>query len=86
MYIGYAVIEYSNFNYYATSYKEARTELEMVFGSKMHKEFPRKYLESESCGEGFWPSTGDGRYEHEGVDVEAMEGELVINNMTKYNK
>ena len=59
------------------SYEEARTLIELVFGMKIDKSFPRKYLESSSCGDGFYESTGRGRYEHPGVDAEAVIGSEV---------
>jgi hypothetical protein len=31
--------------------------------------FPNLILESVSCGDGFWESTGKGNYEHPGVDL-----------------
>ena len=44
---------------------------------KIDKSFPRKYLESNSCGDGFYESTGRGHYEHPGVDAEAVIGSEV---------
>ena len=49
----------------------------MVFGPKISKAFPRKYLESNNCGPGFWKSTGRGKYEHPGVDLEATRNDKV---------
>ena len=51
--------------------------MDLIFGAKVHKNFPRKYLESETCGEGFWESTGQGNYKHTGVDVEKDIGYTV---------
>ena len=44
---------------------------------KIDKSFPRKYLESRSCGDGFYESTGSGLYKHPGVDAEAVIGSEV---------
>lgn len=51
----------------------------MIFGPKIHKEFPRKYFTSSACGgangfEGFWESIGNGNYKHPGVDAEISVG------------
>lgn len=62
-------------------YKEARTQLDLIFGPKFHKEFPRKYLESGSCGDGFWESTGKGKYNHPGVD--AVSDNMKIGDMVR---
>ena len=51
--------------------------IELVFGMKIDKSFPRKYLESSSCGDGFYESKGRGHYEHPGVDAEAVIGSEV---------
>ena len=49
--------------------------MELTFGPKVHKDFPRKYLDSKTCGfKGFWESTGLGHYNHPGVDVEVNAG------------
>ena len=58
-------------------YQEARTLLDLVFGPKINGAFPRKYLESTTCGNGFWESTGKNNYDHKGVDVEAEIGAQV---------
>ena len=42
----------------------------MIFGTKVHKDFPRKYLESGTCGDGFWPTDASGNYPGEGIMVE----------------
>ena len=52
---------------FSPSYKEARTQLDLIFGPKFDEEFPRAYLESNTCGDGFWESTGRDNYEHPGV-------------------
>ena len=44
---------------------------------KIDKSFPRKYLESSSCGDGFYEGTGSGHYKHPGVDAEAVIGSEV---------
>ena len=58
-------------------YQEARTLLDLVFGPKINKAFPRKYLESQTCGNGFWESTGQGHYRNPGVDAEIEIGSPV---------
>ena len=42
---------------------------DLVFGPKFDKAFPKKYLLSKTCGDGFWESTGKDKYEHPGVDI-----------------
>ena len=60
------------------SYQKAKAIMQLTFGSKVHKDFPRKYLDSETCGfKGFWESTGKGHYMHPGVDVDVKEGAQV---------
>ena len=72
------------------SYEEARTEIQLLFGLKINKAFPRKYLESDSCGGGFYRSTGKGNYQHPGVDAEVQAGTevcqtyLVINSLMSF--
>ena len=51
-------------------YNKTRTLFESVFGQKFHEQFPRRYLLSKPCGNGFWKSNGKGRYEHYGIDLE----------------
>ena len=51
--------------------------IESVFGSKFHERFPRKYLVSGVCGDGFWESNGKGNYDHPGIDLVAEIGEDV---------
>ena len=58
----------------------SRTLIQSLFGLKINKAFPRKYMESESCGNGFYESTGRGNYKHKGVDAEAEIGSEVGNN------
>ena len=43
----------------------------------MHEEFPRKFLESASCGDGFWETDGKGHYTHKGIMLEVKVGEEV---------
>ena len=52
------------------SYLESKTLIDQIFGPKVSDLFPRKYLESASCGDGFYPSTGRASYDHQGVDAE----------------
>ncbi|KAI8519524.1 hypothetical protein Bbelb_027810, partial [Branchiostoma belcheri] len=49
-----------------TGYDEAKSLIEQIFGAKADQDFPRKYLESAVCGDGFYPSTGLGRYAEQG--------------------
>ncbi|KAI0230511.1 hypothetical protein LSAT2_019151, partial [Lamellibrachia satsuma] len=58
-------------------YQEARTLLEEIFGPKIHEDFPRKLLESRSCGDGFWETDGEGHYSHKGVMLEVTAGQKV---------
>ncbi|XP_019642103.1 PREDICTED: uncharacterized protein LOC109483513 [Branchiostoma belcheri] len=58
-------------------YDEAKSLIEQIFGAKADQAFPRKYLESAACGDGFYPSTGSGRYEHQGVLLEAASGQEI---------
>ena len=57
--------------------------MNLVFGPKFNKEFPRKYLESKTCGDGFWESTGKNHYEHTGVDIETEIGSQVMPDSQK---
>ncbi|XP_035698712.1 uncharacterized protein LOC118431577 [Branchiostoma floridae] len=58
-------------------YDEAKSLIEQIFGNKADQDFPRKYLESDSCGDGFYPSTGQGRYAEQGVLLEAAAGQQI---------
>ena len=58
-------------------YNRARTLLEEIFGSKVHADFPRKLLQSASCGDGVWPSDGKGHYSHMGIMLEVTFGQKV---------
>ena len=49
----------------------------------MHEEFPRKFLESPSCGDGFWETDGKGHYTHKGIMLEVKVGEEVTQVSTK---
>lgn len=59
-----------NFTNVLNRYRSAKTELQLIFGFKFDKNFPRKYLESATCGEGFWKSNGKDNYVHPGVDID----------------
>ncbi|KAI0212799.1 hypothetical protein LSAT2_002241 [Lamellibrachia satsuma] len=56
-------------------YQTARTLLEEIFGTKMHKDFPRKFLKSQSCGDGFWETDGNGHYSPNGIMLEVKVGQ-----------
>ncbi|XP_078585865.1 uncharacterized protein LOC144867676 [Branchiostoma floridae x Branchiostoma japonicum] len=58
-------------------YDEAKSLVEQIFGNKADQDFPRKYLESPTCGDGFYPSTGGGRYAEQGVLLEAGAGQQI---------
>ncbi|XP_078575734.1 uncharacterized protein LOC144861638 [Branchiostoma floridae x Branchiostoma japonicum] len=58
-------------------YDEAKSLIEQIFGNKADQDFPRKYLESDSCGDGFYPSTGKGKYAEQGVLLEAAAGQQI---------
>ena len=58
-------------------YNTARTLLEEIFGPKVNKEFPKKLLESASCGDGFWETDGKGHYSHKGIMLEVTVGQEV---------
>ncbi|KAI8514390.1 hypothetical protein Bbelb_087140 [Branchiostoma belcheri] len=61
------------------AYTAARTLISKIFGPKIHKDFPKKLLESDNCGNGFYPSTARGRYRHRGVDLEvSTNAEIVV--------
>ena len=67
-------------------YGEARTLIEQVFGPKLDPDFYKKYLESESCGNGFYPSTGKANYKHEGVDLEAQVDAQVSESVAEFHR
>ena len=46
----------------------------MIFGPKMHKDFPRKFLLSDDCGDGFYSTNGGGRYAHMGIMSDTPHG------------
>ncbi|CAH1249045.1 SELE [Branchiostoma lanceolatum] len=80
------------YTFVKNAYGKARTLLNKVFGPKMHKDFPRKILQSDRCsGHGPYPSTGNGKYKHQGVDLELNKtaikvpftGNLRINDSSK---
>ncbi|XP_066264364.1 uncharacterized protein [Branchiostoma lanceolatum] len=61
------------------AYTASRTLISKIFGPKVHKDFPKKQLESDNCGNGFYPSTARGKYKHQGVDLEAsVNTEIVV--------
>ena len=64
-------------------YQTARTLLEEIFGTKMHEEWPRKLLESTSCGDGFWETDGNGHYPYKGIMLDVVSGQTV-NVICKY--
>ena len=43
-------------------YGKVRTELEEIFGPKMHQDFFKKFLPEGSCGNGFYVTKGNGSY------------------------
>ncbi|XP_019624877.1 PREDICTED: uncharacterized protein LOC109470382 isoform X2 [Branchiostoma belcheri] len=65
------------YNGIKTGYDEAKSLIEQIFGAKADQDFPRKYLESAACGDGFYPSTGLGRYAQQGVLLEAAAGQQI---------
>ncbi|XP_066298079.1 uncharacterized protein [Branchiostoma lanceolatum] len=65
------------YNAIKNGYDEAKSLIEQIFGSKSDQDFPRMYLESDSCGDGFYPSTGQGRYAEQGVLLEAAAGQQI---------
>ena len=59
------------------SYNTARTLLEEIFGPKVNEDFPKKLLESRSCGDGFWETDGKSHYSHKGIMLEVTVGQDV---------
>ena len=60
-------------------YEAARADVDLVFGEKMNKKFPRKYMESRSCGNGFWKGRRKlNTYKTEGIEVGAEVNSKVI--------
>ena len=51
----------------------------------MHEDWPRKLLESSSCGDGFWESDGKGHYANKGIMLEVSVGQPVCVER-KYNE
>jgi len=51
--------------------------VEEIFGPKMHEMFPRKLLESPTCGNGFWEDNGNQHYKQSGVMLRVEAGEDV---------
>ena len=62
---------------YSRRYQQARTLIEEIFGAKMHQDFPRKLMESASCGDGFWETDGKGQYSHKGIMLNVTVGNEV---------
>ena len=59
--------------------KKQRQLLSKSLDRKAHKDFPRKYLESTSCGWGFWATDGSGHYSHQGILAEAqVDSEVIV--------
>ena len=58
-------------------YQQARTLIEEIFGPKMHQDFPRKLMESASCGDGFWETDGKGHYSNKGIMLNVTVGNEV---------
>ncbi|KAK3094096.1 hypothetical protein FSP39_024081 [Pinctada imbricata] len=58
---------------------KAKSLVEKVFGPKFHVNFPSRRRDPVSdCGQGVWPTTTNGKYSTEGVDVLAKKGEKII--------
>lgn len=51
--------------------------MEEIFGPKMHEDFPRKLLESPTCGNGFWEGNSHRIYKHSGIMLRVEAGEDV---------
>ncbi|CAH1783345.1 unnamed protein product, partial [Owenia fusiformis] len=51
-------------------YEISKSLIDNVFGPKIAKKFPRKYLVSEECGNGFFPSTQAGKYRDDGAQLQ----------------
>ncbi|XP_078620549.1 uncharacterized protein LOC144887293 isoform X2 [Branchiostoma floridae x Branchiostoma japonicum] len=67
------------YTFVKNAYTKARTLLSKIFGPKMHKDFPRKLLQATSCsGYGPYPSTGNGKYKHQGVDLELNKTSIKV--------
>ena len=58
-------------------YQTARTLLENIFGPKMHNDWPRKMLQSTSCGDGFWETGRRRHYTNKGIMLEVNDGQPV---------
>ncbi|CAH1277632.1 Hypp9725 [Branchiostoma lanceolatum] len=58
----------------------ARSIIHKIFGPKASFRFPRRILDSETCGRGVYPSFGVGgkTYDSEGIDLEIREGRKVV--------
>lgn len=58
-------------------FNEARTLMEQIFGQKMHKKFPRTFFDSQICGNGLFPSYGQGNYNEPGISLDISVGKKV---------
>lgn len=45
-----------------------KTDLQSIFGEKFSGDFPNQFLVSQTCGDGFYSSTGGGRY-NQGISL-----------------
>ncbi|KAI0234744.1 hypothetical protein LSAT2_014923 [Lamellibrachia satsuma] len=59
-------------------YQTIRTQLEQIFGPKVHEDFPRKLLMSSSCGDGFWETNGKGHYNFTGIMLEVNVSHKIV--------
>lgn len=71
-------------------YQLARSKIDLIFGPKCHKRFPRvTRLEGGGCnGRGFYPAmldSGDPEYTDPGVDILVQEGHDVSHVWTLYS-
>eukprot|EP00058_Branchiostoma_floridae_P000530 XP_002586018.1 hypothetical protein BRAFLDRAFT_110184 [Branchiostoma floridae] len=57
----------------------ARSIIHKIFGPKASFRFPRRIFDSETCGQGVYPSFGVGgkTYESEGIDLEIRQGRKI---------
>ncbi|CAH1802680.1 unnamed protein product [Owenia fusiformis] len=59
-------------------YELTKSLIDNVFGPKISKRFPRKYLQSKSCGDGFYPSTQRSRYMYSGAQLQVSVGSAIV--------
>ncbi|CAH1802777.1 unnamed protein product [Owenia fusiformis] len=59
-------------------YEIAKSLIDNVFGPKISKRFPRKYLQSKKCGNGFFPSTQRRRYKYSGAQLQVKVGSAIV--------